>query len=286
MTRTGKAPRLMAHRPEPFLSVHPADAGDLADGDLALVEAPSGHAVLRVRHDAGLLPGTLFAPMHWTDRFCPAGRINPAVNAVTDPVSGQPEMKHSPVRIGRFPARWHGFVLARRRLGADLAAWCASHPLPDGVWRHELAGDDAPGDANLRLRAMIGGGPGWMTLDDPARATFRAALLRDGRLEACVFLGPDHRLPPRDWLQAAFAPEVLPPDMRRALLAGAPAGERVADPAICVCHGIGAAAIGQAIAQGCADVAAIGRATRAGTNCGSCRPEIASLLAARLPVAA
>ena len=35
-----------------------------------------------------------------------------------------------------------------------------------------------------------------------------------------------------------------------------------------------------AIAKGCATVEAVGQATKAGTNCGSCKPEIGALLAA------
>jgi assimilatory nitrate reductase catalytic subunit len=36
-----------------------------------------------------------------------------------------------------------------------------------------------------------------------------------------------------------------------------------------------------AIAAGAAGASAVGAATRAGTNCGSCRPEINALIAAR-----
>ena len=114
----------------------------------------------------------------------------------------------------------------------------------------------------------------------PAAGVFRAALLQDGMLRACVFLGPDHVLPERDWLAAVFAEARVTLPTRRALLAGQPSGGAVADPAICVCHGIGAETIRRAAAEGCRSVDAIGRATRAGTNCGSCRPEIAALLAA------
>ena len=41
-----------------------------------------------------------------------------------------------------------------------------------------------------------------------------------------------------------------------------------------------AGAIRRAIEAGCAGVQDVGAATRAGTNCGSCRPEIAALIAA------
>ncbi|WP_256443976.1 (2Fe-2S)-binding protein [Roseomonas sp. CECT 9278] len=45
---------------------------------------------------------------------------------------------------------------------------------------------------------------------------------------------------------------------------------------VCACHGVSAAAIR---ACGARDLAGVGAATAAGTGCGSCRPEIAALLA-------
>ena len=49
---------------------------------------------------------------------------------------------------------------------------------------------------------------------------------------------------------------------------------------VCVCHGIGEHAITAAAKAGAATVADVGKATCAGTNCGSCRPAIARLLEA------
>ncbi len=277
MTRTGKTARLLAHIPEPVLSVHPDDAMGMADGVLAEVSSAWGSAVLRLRHDPGMRRGSVFAPMHWTARFCPAARVNTTVNPAVDPLSGQPEFKHTPVRVRQWTAAWHGFVLARHNLGTGLAPWCAVLPVGDGVWRHEIAGDEPAFD---RLRALVDDqNDGWIALEDAATGLHRAALVRDGRLMAVVFIGPDHMLPPRDWLISLFAEETLAPATRRSVLAGRPADGRVADPYICVCHGVGQAAILRAAAAGCDTVEAVGRATRAGTNCGSCRPEIRALLA-------
>ena len=39
---------------------------------LVTVESPWGSAVLRLRLDPGQAPGSVFVPMHWTDRFAPA----------------------------------------------------------------------------------------------------------------------------------------------------------------------------------------------------------------------
>ena len=65
------------------------------------------------------------------------------------------------------------------------------------------------------------------------------------------------------------------------LLAGRAPGVSVdRGPIVCVCFDVGARTIIDAIRQdGLADVAAVGAALRAGTNCGSCRPAIARLIA-------
>ena len=278
MTRTGKAARLFRHIPEPALSVHPDDLPALADGDLAVVESAWGSGTLRVRHDRGLRRGTVFAPMHWTAAFCAGGRVNTAVNPATDPISGQPEFKHTPVRVRRAAMGWHGFAMARRPLGPDTAPWCAVIPLEGEVWRHELAGTGNAAEAHAGTVAALGGPDGWLSLRDPAAGVFRSALVQDGRLQACVFTGPDHDLPRRDWLMALFARAAIEPLERRALLAGRRADGVAPEPAICVCMGVGAGVIRAAIKAGCDSVDAVGRATTAGTNCGSCKPEIGAIL--------
>ncbi|RVT99249.1 nitrate reductase [Rhodovarius crocodyli] len=283
MTRTGQVPRLMAHVPEPFLAMHPADAV-APDGALVRVEGSHGQAVLRLRHDAGQRQGEVFAPMHWTEAFAQGARINSAVNPAVDPVSGQPELKHSPVAVEPFPIRWQGFVLARRQLSLH-AAWQAVVPLEGGVWRHELAGGDAPAQRFAALRdACALPDAAWVVLEDAAGGHFRAAALKDGRLLAVVFIAPDHLLPPREWLAGLFAETAIGSAARRTILAGAPASGPAPSPTICVCNGVSRATIEAAIEGGCCSVAAVGETTHAGTGCGSCRPEIASLIAvARQP---
>ena len=276
MTRTARSPRLLAHVPEPFLAMHPGDT-DLPDGALVRIATRHGAAVLRLRHDAGLRRGCVFAPMHWTDALCGAGRINPAVSPAVDPVSGQPELKYTPAAVGAYAAGWHGFVLTRANLGAAMADWGCVIPLAGGVWRHELAGPGAPALGFAGLAARLGVDAGWMRLEDAGGGRYRAALVRDGVLQACLFVGPDHVLPPRSWLAEAFAAPVTRP-VRAALLAGFPASGAQPTPMVCVCHGIDAGRIAAAIAGGCDTVAAVGVATLAGTGCGSCRPEISALL--------
>ena len=51
-------------------------------------------------------------------------------------------------------------------------------------------------------------GTDWARLEDPSAGLHRGVLLREGRAEAVLFIGPHHRLPARDWLAAVLAGKV------------------------------------------------------------------------------
>jgi assimilatory nitrate reductase catalytic subunit len=278
MTRTGTVPRLMAHGPEPVLTLHPDDAAGLAAGALVEVRSARGAAVFRLALEDGQRRGTAFAPMHWTAQFAPSARVNALVAPHADPVSFQPELKNAAIRVAPFAAAWHAFLLLPRRLATDLAPYCAAIPIEAGAWRHELAGTDAPAAAFARLRGLIAAeDAAWQVLEDASAGVFRAAALRDGRLLGAVALGPDAALPPRAWLSALMAGDgPLGAADRAALLAGGRPGGPPPSPLVCACHGVNAATIRACAAR---DVDGVGAATGAGTGCGSCRPEIAALIA-------
>ena len=42
--------------------------------------------------------------------------------------------------------------------------------------------------------------------------------MRDGRLQGCVFIAPDHRLVSRSWLAGLFAEDMISANARRSLL--------------------------------------------------------------------
>lgn len=102
------------------------------------------------------------------------------------------------------------------------------------------------------------------------------AVIADGRLEAVIVTGEARDESARDRLAPFMAIERLSLDQRNALLKGGEASDRGGE--MCACFGISCHAIEEAIADGAASLDAIGEATRAGTNCGSCRPEIRALL--------
>ncbi|HEY3680404.1 MAG TPA: (2Fe-2S)-binding protein, partial [Bradyrhizobium sp.] len=85
-----------------------------------------------------------------------------------------------------------------------------------------------------------------------------------------------------DWdvVKSLFAADALTSEQRRTLLSGKSAdGLANAGPVVCACFGVGRTTICGAIAAGADSTAAIGVQLKAGTNCGSCIPELKRLIA-------
>jgi assimilatory nitrate reductase catalytic subunit len=276
MTRTGLSPRLSRHLAEPFLEVNPADAArlGLAPAALAEVSNPHGRAVLRVLITERVAKGQVFAPIHWTGQTAPTGRIDVLVPDLTDPVSGQPASKSAAVAIRPFGAKWHGFAVSTHQITPTSDYW-ARASLPAGC-QAELAGRDLPADWASFAHDLFGQMGEPLVVRDDRRGILRMAYLRDGRLQAALFVSPEPVALSRSHVAAALAADCTP-----GILAGRPGDDQPDEGAvICACFGVGVNTILHGITtQKLVSVDAIGRALRAGTNCGSCRPELKVLIA-------
>jgi len=281
MTRTGKSARLAAHRAEPFVEVHPDDAAaaGLADGGFARVATAYGACVLKVIVSEGQRRGSLFAPIHWSDATASCARVGALVAPRTDPFSGQPEAKATPAAIAPVALPFRGFVRARRPLALPQGTWWVRVATSDGdtlrlasdrdaLFWHEFAHHALGGDG--RIVELVEAG------------LYRALVFVDGAFEAALSIGPGDAALRWDALETLIAagppPDSLPLPVAAA---GLPADTGAA---VCACFGVGEDDIRQALRAGrAASAADIGRLTRAGTNCGSCLPEIKRLVARNCP---
>jgi assimilatory nitrate reductase catalytic subunit len=91
-----------------------------------------------------------------------------------------------------------------------------------------------------------------------------------------------HDLPRSSWLTGLFDEPQLDAAERASLLSGRPPrGQKDDGETVCACFNVGRNRIVEAIASdNLTSVEAIGAALQAGTNCGSCIPELDRLLAA------
>ncbi len=113
------------------------------------------------------------------------------------------------------------------------------------------------------------------------RGIYRAAAFVAGGSPAALFIGAAETAPQWDAVKALFETETLADEARRVLLSGRSAdGLASAGPIVCACFSVGLATIRAAIQAGAAtSVEGIGEALRAGTNCGSCLPELKRIVA-------
>jgi assimilatory nitrate reductase catalytic subunit len=282
MTRTAKVPRLNAHSYEPYVQMHGRDAQrfQLQDGGMARLSSRHGAMLARVQVSDEQRIGSVFVPMHWNDAYAKSARVDALVAAITDPISGQPELKHTPVYVEPYRPAWQGFVLSRERFALPEVNYCACTQ-GTGYWRHEIAGDVLPESWRDRVQAALGCSGDLIEYRDAAMGRYRAACVQDGRLEAVFFIAPDQRLPEREWLASLFKQDVINPADLAGLLAARPPNGAAANTGrtVCACFSIGEKAIMHAIREEKLDsVETVGTCLKAGTGCGSCVPEIRRIL--------
>ncbi|WP_426435213.1 molybdopterin-dependent oxidoreductase [Bradyrhizobium genosp. P] len=279
MTRTGMSPRLGQHLPEPFVEVHPDDAlkYGVADGSFARVTTDYGQSTLRVVVSERQQRGMLFAPIHWSAETATGARVGSLVAPFIDPFSGQPENKATPASIAPYEYVFRGFALSRVPLELPDHAWVARVAVNGGYGYLFADNADLKGwQAWMKAKA----GDDLAEFNDFGGGVYRAAAFDGSRIAACVFIGPAGDAGDWNVVKSLFAADALSDVQRRMLLSGKSAeGVASAGPVVCACFGVGRDTICNAIAAGARSAGDIGAQLKAGTNCGSCIPELKRLIA-------
>ncbi|WP_225437447.1 molybdopterin oxidoreductase family protein [Arthrobacter sedimenti] len=102
-TQTRRVPELLAAQPAARLQLHPATAQDLgiAQGDPVVVTSTYGEARALADLTADIRQDTVFLAFHYAE----TGSANRLTGSATDPVSGMPEFKTTPVRVSSLSTR-------------------------------------------------------------------------------------------------------------------------------------------------------------------------------------
>ena len=302
MSRTGSVARLFSHAPEPQLEMSPADMErrGLTDGGLVRVKSRRGSFVARALASAAVRPGQAFMPMHWGGQFMRGKGTNSVTLPAFDPISKQPELKHSAVAIDAFATGWSVVALLRAppqqggeilALHAALQPWLArcDHATLTLAGREDpvlvFQGWNEAGHVEWN-EARIAEFDAALGLDDEHTLRFadrkrgisKRARIEDGLLRAVRLAGETRA---RDWLADLMAEGEMPPELRRWLLAPVdkpPLGSRHRGRVICNCLNVAEDEIIADLNAGL-DLAALQEKRKCGTSCGSCVPELKRLAA-------
>ncbi|WP_163933546.1 nitrate reductase [Paraferrimonas sp. SM1919] len=118
LTRTGLVNQLSNHYSEPLLHISETDAQALnfSSGQLVSVVSQQQKLVLKIQIDKGLRAKELFMPIHWSNSN--SSGVNPSrlTQALTDPISGQPQLKATPVRLENYSAQSQALLATTKQL--------------------------------------------------------------------------------------------------------------------------------------------------------------------------
>ncbi|WP_434610483.1 molybdopterin-dependent oxidoreductase [Pseudomonas sp. D2-30] len=303
MSRTGTAAQLFGHVNEAVLSLHPDELlrHRLQAGDLVSLKSRRGSLIVAVDSDESVRPGQAFLPMHWGDRFLKGG-VNVLTQPAFDPLSKQPELKHSGVRLEPVNLPWQLFALVEGDVQQHLETL---RPLCEAFAYVSLSltGRERPA---LLIRAASAAAPEPQLLqaideqlglidgpvlayDDPRRSIGKRVRIENGRITAIRLAGETLA---RHWLQNLWLEGRADEQLRRWLLAplSAPPGNTGAamggGKTLCNCMNVSQRAVCAGIERGL-DLQGLKNELGCGTQCGSCVPEIKRLLVANAqPLAA
>ena len=286
MSRTGLVPALTRHAEMPQLHLHPVDMArlKLADHDIVKIKSKRGHIVLPAISDDALKPGSGYLPMHWGSGFIAGDGINALANDVCDPLSFQPELKHSAVHIEAMKYAWQAAAWIQgpiSPLRQQLRHWLAAFPyaviVPTAIGgeglRLHVAAPEKPDPGLLQqLIHELNLDQADLTFDDPARGRVRRILRHGNQLRAFLLAGDTraHNALLR------WADTQQPPDNISHVLMGR--GTEIARARIvCTCENVTDQALEHAIAAG-HGLEQLKATLRCGTGCGSCVPQIKQMI--------
>lgn len=280
MTRTGKSARLMMHIAEPFIEIHPIDArkARIAPASLVRVSSDRGEVILRALVSEKQQQGTVFAPMHWNETNANQARVDALIAPNPDSVSGQPELKFTPVVVKPFLAAWYGFAVTTQRPKMQNVGYWAEARAENG-FRLELAGEQSNENWMQFAEGLLQSTELMAYVDEQAGA-FRYATFENQQFMGALFVSWEPVAVARSWLAEQLGRTHSKTDAFR-ILAGRSGSSRDCGSIVCACNSVGKATIQSAIAGGARTVNAVGDVTMAGTGCGSCRAEIQGMLHGR-----
>jgi assimilatory nitrate reductase catalytic subunit len=280
MTRTGKAHRLLEHIATPQIEIHSDTAAKLLIKNTSLVSLKDRgiEYIARANISDAQRKDSVFVPMHWSDAFASHARANSLVRPIQDALSGQPEFKHSPVTITPLTPHWQGVLLSASGFVPDKKMEWFKTPLANCTLWELIDLEKSPSFS--WLTTAFPKIDQWVHLADSEQRYLSGAGFINNQLQVVLLSGPE--LPEYDkaWLASQIGIEFSLDQDRLRLLAGFPADPSLqTGKTICACYQVGEQTIINTLQKGEANsVECLGEKLKCGSNCGSCIPELRTLV--------
>jgi assimilatory nitrate reductase catalytic subunit len=301
MTRTGKAPVLHAHTDHANVYIHPEDAkalGVSTNDYVTLSSKVSGETpcIFPVQIDKRQRQGDVFVPIHWSGEWGSHSKLAKLYAPATDPISGQPELKHGAVSITPLNFSSYGKLYISDDVQAAHGEWDIVKVLNEvvesnnGYWAKYLI-DNGLGvsiASQLESQAVIKGlleklPKNWVCYQHKTADSQVLICTYEDSFCFMAFFGvqspstkPKYDVP-NSWVDSALTQSFNPEKLANFLRCDVDE-EFLNGPVVCSCFSVREKTISKAIVDGCSSVSALGDTLKCGTNCGSCKPALATLI--------
>lgn len=299
MTRTGKAAALCEHVDEPFVAIHPDTAASLniQESDWLALSASVNQTpvVLRAKLESGQQKSALFAPIHWGKTNSSSASIAALFDGSNDPISGQPELKHAAVSISKCEFVAEFLIVTKVELPqlflSSIDYWVVSK-IEEG-YCYKLASNKPIEDVIAQIDGLLISNS--EVFRNISSSHYQLLSSIDGRLYFAVFANTlSAEAQPTglalsqlssQWLNSLMQQSEINLSDIGSLLRRQPSEEFLAGKLICSCFKVREKTIEQAIDDGADTVEKLGGALKCGTNCGSCKTELAAMINDRARIA-
>ncbi|CZF79595.1 Nitrate reductase [Grimontia celer] len=286
MTRSGLSPSLSENDSVPQLEIHPFDAADrgIKDGHLAKVISSIGEQIFIAKVTSTVSVGQCYAPIHWTHTNCSDGKVCTVIPSNTDPFSGQPEFKATPIEVKSVKTYLDAQIVSRSpldktKLNAIPAAFWVSQQCDSGVL-YSLKLTVKTLELEDLLAALMDDGQPTLVIASSGEAQ-RVVYLQSGKFGLAAAIYPSSLAGSQPDISQLVSAEAEPEVMHGFLAGTLKAKSRT----ICTCKKVTKADIENAIDNtGVCSVKSLGELTGAGTGCGSCVAELEQFIGNAKPI--
>lgn len=284
MTRTGLASALLQHANQAYLQMHPDDMKQLGVVDEALISITTafnrGEAViLPVKAESGLRRKTVFAPIHWSKTWGSHIALGQNFSGAHDSISGQPELKHGAVAITPVSYTNQGYLVTKQPLDSRLLPECFEYWSLIKSKHHAMyrfATNQTLSICRQEIASLFSGSGEHLAVDSPTSS--RQVYCHEQHLIGASWIGDTDFEINGDWVDSLFDNSEISPQQMSQLMNLQPDDAFLQGPLVCSCFNVRKNPILDAIEQGADSVDTLGSQLKCGTNCGSCRSELAQLI--------
>lgn len=298
MSRTGNVAQLFNHAEEPVISMNESDMQrrSINEGDIVQVSNARGSLNIAVQTSQEVAPAQTFIPMHWGGKFMQGIGVNALMPEDFDPISKQPELKHTTVKIEKLDLPWRMTIMRTcndlKRIEQVRALMQHFQYATCGLFGRESetnksgmlilrAAHDTPPDAALieQIDILLGMADGMPLLNytDAKRGISKRILVENNQVTGVRLMGETIAT---NWLKEVMSSGTFTEELRRWALAPLPqppTGQTGRGKIICNCLDVAENTIIETCKAG-ADLTTLQNKLKCGTECGSCKPELKRLV--------